>query len=113
MHVRRRGDRGVAEDLRDHAEFFTGLKEPRHSTRTEGERAFTANGLHSRRRLLTAAAGAVAAALTASVSTAHRVLAAGDDGSTIVIGNQSGDVRSTTVLAKATTTGAVLDIQNS
>ena len=58
----------------------------------------TETALRSRRALLFGAAGGIAAALTATMGGAQRVLAAGDDGETVVVGGTFDDARSTTSL---------------
>lgn len=54
----------------------------------------------SRRGLLAAALGGVAAAAAGTITTAQRVFAAGSDGETVVIGDDYPDVRTTTTFRR-------------
>lgn len=62
----------------------------------------------SRRSLITAALGGVAAAAAATLSGAQRVLAAGDDRSAIHVGDLYADIRSQTTLANQANDATVL-----
>ena len=64
----------------------------------------------SRRRILTTFLGAVAGAAVASVATAQRVLGAGSDGATVVVGGQYLDVRSETALQNVATDQTVMTL---
>jgi hypothetical protein len=62
----------------------------------------------SRRDILVGALGGVAASIAATLAGAHRVLAAGDDGKTIHVGDSLTDVRSETLLENASNDNALL-----
>ena len=64
----------------------------------------------SRRSMLTAFVGAVAGAAAASLASAQRVLAAGNDGATVVVGGSYLDVRTGTVLQNVTTDQTLLSL---
>jgi hypothetical protein len=63
----------------------------------------------TRRALLGAAAGAVGAAVIGGLAAPQRALAAGDDGSPILVGSQFNDVRSLTLLSNTTNNNSVFD----
>jgi hypothetical protein len=67
----------------------------------------------TRRSVLTAFLGATAGAAAASLATAQRVLGAGSDGATVVVGGAYLDVRSETALQNVATSQTVLSILSS
>jgi hypothetical protein len=66
----------------------------------------------SRRAVLTAALGAAGAMVAGAMVGAQRVLAAGDDGTAVRIGNAYNDVRSETILRNTATNAPVLRIRS-
>ena len=70
------------------------------------------DAVRSRRALLSAAAGAVAATAATAIAGPASALAAGDDGDAIRIGHNYPDTRATTTLRKHWNTTPVLDLEN-
>jgi hypothetical protein len=67
---------------------------------------------HSRRGLLTGVAGALAGAAAATLAGVHSVLAAGDDGKIIHVGDHDADVRSTTTLTNSSNDRTVISVHS-